>query len=79
MKINTEFDVGDSVCYLSEDHIYYANISKITLEISHEDRSFVMVYKLSDGLSVPRNNYPLWDKRLFKDKESLIEYLEEHE
>jgi len=79
MKINTEFDVGDSVCYLSEDHICYANISKITIEISYTDRSFLMVYKLSDGLSVPRNNYPLWDKRLFKDKESLIKYFEENE
>jgi len=36
-----------------------------------------MVYKLSDGFSVPRNNYPQWDKRLFKDKESLIKYLSE--
>lgn len=79
MKINTEFDVGDSVCYLSEDHICYANINKITIEISHEDRSLMMVYKLSDGLSVPRNNYPLWDKKLFKDKESLIKYFEENE
>ena len=23
-----------------------------------------MVYKLSDGLSVPRNNYPKWDKKM---------------
>lgn len=76
MKINTDFDVGDSVCYLSGDNIYHSTISKITIEISHEDRSFLMGYKLSDGLSVPRNNYPLWDKRLFKDKESLIKYLE---
>lgn len=79
MKINTEFDVGDSICYLSGDNICYANISKITIEISHTDMSFLMVYKLSDGLSVPRNNYPLWDKRLFKDKESLIKYFEENE
>lgn len=79
MKINTEFYVGDSVCYLSGDHIRYAKINKITIEISHENSSFLMVYKLSDGLSVPRNNYPLWDKRLFKDKESLIGYFEENE
>ena len=38
-----------------------------------------MIYKLSDGLSVPRNNYPLWDKILFRDKKSLIEYLESKE
>lgn len=79
MKINTEFDVGDSVCYLSGDHICYANINKITIEISYTDRSFLMVYKLSDGSSIPRNNYPQWDTRIFKDKESLIEYLKEHE
>ena len=79
MNIDTEFYVGDSVCYLSGDNIYHSTISKITIEISHEDRSFLMVYKLSDGLSVPRNNYPLWDKRLFKYKESLIKYLERYE
>lgn len=77
MKINTEFDIGDSVCYLSGDNICYANISKITIEISYTDSSFLMVYKLSDGLSVPRNNYPQWDKRLFRDKDSLIKYLSE--
>ena len=75
MNIETEFYVGDSVCYLSGDNICHSTISKITIEISYTDRSFLMVYKLSDGLSVPRNNYPQWDKRLFKDKESLIRYL----
>ena len=29
------------------------------------------------GLNVSRNNYPKWDRKLFKDKESLIKYLEE--
>lgn len=77
MNIKTEFDVGDNVCYLSGDNIYYTTVSKITIEISYADSSFLMVYKLSDGLSVPRNNYPLWDKRLFRDKESLIKYLSE--
>lgn len=77
MNIDTEFYVGDNVCYLSGDDIYYSTISKITIEISHSDRSFLMVYKLSDGFSVPRNNYPKWDKRLFRDKESLIKYLSE--
>lgn len=72
MTIDTEFNVGDSVCYLSGDDICYSTISKITIEISYADRSFLMYYKLSDGLSVPRNNYPQWDKRLFRDKESLI-------
>ena len=36
---------------------------------------FTMVYWLSDGLTIPRNNYPDWGKRLFKDKEALIKYL----
>ena len=73
MNIDTEFNVGDSVCYLSGDDIIHTTISKIIIEISYTDDSFLMVYKLSDGLSVPRN--PKWDKRLFKDKESLIKYL----
>lgn len=79
MKIDTEFNVGDNVCYLSGDNICYSTVSKITIEISYTDRSFFMIYKLSDGLSVPRNNYPLWDKILFRDKKSLIEYLESKE
>lgn len=75
MNIDTEFNVGDSVCYLSGDNIYHSTISKITIEISHTDRSFLMVYKLSDGLSEPRNNYPQWDKKLFRGKDDLIRYL----
>ena len=75
MNIDTEFNVGDRVCYLSGDNIIHSPISEIIIEISYTDDSFLMVYKLSDGLSVPRNNYPKWDKRLFKDKESLIKYL----
>ena len=77
MNIDTEFNVGDSVCYLSGDNIIHTSISKITIEISYEDDSFLMVYKLSDGVSVSRNNYPQWDKRLFRDKKSLIKYLSE--
>lgn len=53
------------------------SISKIIIEISYTDDSFLMVYKLSDGLSVPRNNYPQWGKRLFRDKDSLMRYLSE--
>ena len=63
MNIDTEFNVGDGVCYLSGDNIVRSTISKITIEISYIDDGFLMVYKLSDGLSVPRNNYPKWDKR----------------
>ena len=69
MNIDTEFNVGDSVCYLSGDNIIHTSISKIIIEISYADDSFLMVYKLSDGLSVPRNNYPQWGKRLFRDKD----------
>ena len=77
MNIDTEFNVGDSVCYLSGDNIIHTTISKIIIEIYYTDDSFLMDYKLSDGLSVSRNNYPKWDKRLFKVKESLIKYLSE--
>lgn len=77
MLIDTVFNVGDNVCYLSGDTICYAAISKITIEISHADRSLLMVYKLSDGLSVPRNNYPAWDKKIFISKEALIDYLKQ--
>jgi len=77
MNIDTEFNVGDNVCYLSGDNIIHTTISKIIIEISYADDSFLMVYKLSDGLSVPRNNYPQWGKRLFRDKDSLIKYLSE--
>lgn len=66
MNIDTEFNVGDSVCYLSGDNIIHTSISKIIIEISYADDSFLMVYKLSDGLSVPRNNYPQWGKRLLE-------------
>lgn len=75
MNIDTEFNVGDSVYYLSGDKIYHTTVSKITIEISYEDHSFLMVYKLSDGVSVPRNNYPQWGKRLFRDKDSLLKHL----
>ena len=77
MNIDTEFNVGDSVCYLSGDNIIHTSISKIIIEISYADDSFLMVYRLSDGLSVPRNNYPQWGKRLFRDKDSLMRYLSE--
>ena len=79
MIIDTEFNVGDNVCYLSGDKIYYTTIKEINIEISFEIGSFSMVYKLYDGLGVPRNNYPKWDKMIFRDKDSLIKYLTESE
>ena len=68
MNIDTEFNVGDSVCYLIGDNIIHTSISKIIIEISYTDDSFLMVY---------RNNYPQWGKRLFRDKDSLMRYLSE--
>lgn len=47
MNIDTEFNVGDSVCYLSGDCIVHSTISKIIIEISYADDIFLMVYKLS--------------------------------
>lgn len=38
MNIDTEFNVGDSVCYLSGDNICHSTISKITIEISYTGR-----------------------------------------
>ena len=74
MNIDTEFNVGDSVYYLSGDCIVHSTISNIIIEISSIDDHFLMVYKLSDGLSVPRNNYPILGIKDFfqKSKESLI-------
>jgi hypothetical protein len=57
MNIDTDFYVGDNVCYLNGDNVCHSTISIITIEISHTNRSFMMVYKLTDGFSVPRNNY----------------------
>ncbi len=53
MNIDTEFNVGDSVCYLSGDNIIHTSISKITIEISYEDDSFLMVYKLCTYIQIP--------------------------
>lgn len=75
MIIDTEFNVGDNVCYLSGDDIYHSTVSGINIETSDTNSSFIMVYKLSDGCNIPRNKYPKWDRRLFKDKEDLIKYL----
>lgn len=79
MKIDTEFEVGEQVCYISGDEIFYSTIRKITIEMKYVMGDFTMVYWLSDGLTIPRNNYPDWGKRLFKNKEALIEYLSKQE
>ena len=48
MNIDTEFNIGDSVCYLSGDNIIHTTISKIIIEVSYIDDIFLMVYRLSD-------------------------------
>ena len=68
MNIDTEFNVGDSVCHLSGDNIIHTTISKIIIEISYSDDSFLMVYKQSDGLSVPRTIIPNGIKDFSKTK-----------
>jgi len=78
MIIDTEFNTGENVCYLNGDNISHSSISNIVIETSHSDQSFTMIYKLSDGTIISRDNYPKWNKRIFKDKKSIIKYLEEN-
>ena len=44
MNIDTEFNVGDSVCYLSGDNIIHTSISKIIIEISYTDDSLSLIH-----------------------------------
>lgn len=77
MIIDTEFNTGDKVCYLKDDKIYYTYISNIRIEWDNSSiKPFNMIYILGDGMHILRNNFPKWDKRIFKDKESLLKYLE---
>lgn len=77
--IDVGFNVGDDVCYLSDDRIFYTKVRKVVVEMSNlpDEPDFVMFYKLTDGMTIVRNNYPEWNKRLFANKESLIKYLEQ--
>ena len=77
MIIDTNFSVGDNVCYLSGYIICNSMVKKITIEMEYASGTFLMVYTLSDGATVPRNNLKWGSTILFKDKESLIKYLEE--
>ena len=65
MNIDTEFNVGDSVCYLSGDNIIHTSISKIIIEISYTDDSFLMVYKLSDGAKCAQKQLSTMGKKTF--------------
>lgn len=46
MKIDTEFEVGEQVCYISGDEIFYSTIRKITIEMNYVTGDFTMVYWL---------------------------------
>ena len=65
MNIDTEFNVGDSVCYLSGDNIIHTSISKIIIEISYTDDSFLMVYKLSGWAKCAQKQLSTMGKKTF--------------
>ena len=52
MNIDTEFNVGDSVCYLSGDNICHTTVSKITIEISYMYGN----YWIYDILTIPNHD-----------------------
>lgn len=52
MNIDTEFNVGDSVCYLSGDNIIHTTISKIIFEISYMYGN----YWIYDILTIPNHD-----------------------
>lgn len=52
MNIDTEFNVGDSVCYLSGDKIYHTTVGKITIEISYMHGN----YWIYDILTIPNHD-----------------------
>lgn len=75
MIIDTEFNVGDTVFYLQGYTICITTISSISVEWSYADDRFVMVYKLADGSTSLRNDYPKWNRPLFQTQEALFKYL----
>lgn len=75
MIIDTEFNVGDTVFYLQGYTICITTISSISIEWSYADDRFVMVYKLADGSTSLRNDYPKWNRPLFQSQEALFNYL----
>lgn len=76
MNIEIEFKIGDSVCYLSGLQICHTNVRKITFEWGYDDDRKIIVYELMDGAKVPKTDQKWGGIRLFKDKESLIDYLD---
>lgn len=75
MIIDTEFNVGDTVFYLQGYTICITTISSISVEWSYIDRTFIMVYKLSDGSTSLRNDYPKWNRPLFQTQKALLNHL----
>ena len=75
MIIDTEFNVGDTVFYLQGYTICITTISSISVEWSYADDRFVMVYKLADGSTFLRNDYPKWNRPLFQSQEALFNHL----
>lgn len=75
MIIDTEFNVGDTVFCLQGYTICITTISSISVEWSYADDRFVMVYKLSDGSTSLRNDYPKWNRPLFQSQEALFNHL----
>lgn len=75
MIIDTEFNVGDTVFYLQGYTICTTTISSISVEWSYADDKFVMVYKLADGSTSLRNDYPKWNRPLFQSQEALFNHL----
>lgn len=55
--------------------ICITTISSISVEWSYADDRFVMVYKLADGSTSLRNDYPKWNRPLFQTQEALFKYL----
>lgn len=75
MIIDTEFNIGDTVFYLQGYTICITTISSISIEWSYADDRFVMVYKLADGSTSLRNDYPKWNRPLFQSQEALFNHL----
>ena len=63
MNIDTEFNVGDSVCYLSGDNIIHTSISKITIEISYwKSHSTLTLLATQNYPFLLKYDCPLWLK-----------------
>lgn len=71
MKIETKFNVGDTVYYLSGQAIYSSTVNKIIFEREKHKNDLLVIY-LADGLQIPNNV-----TKLFATKQDLLNYLSE--